>query len=340
MIERAKLNLYKIDKCGYFEYGTDDALFGDSNEILSSLRDWIRDKQLQETKTYNEDQYENNHCTYCLDLISDEDTGDYIFTTWNETPTERGRFASVNGRSAVGEYDVDAQRIREGDIPGYATYFWFLPEFECFFTIRFNMPVNGHQQLRLFLKNFLKKYSKFVVDTEVENERVILGYRENGDQEILNLSPQFNSRPKTDQGNLNYLLSRQEDIRKVMKKSVLTYENEQESISTFFQFLRIGVDNVPAQDLFTVKYEVDFNPDEDAVRDLYSSWEEEILKSDNDWEDIGVQFKGNESDYWFSRILKKKEYDIDVEWESEAVVNANSLLQSLKAERGNIVEMI
>ncbi|MGN8224619.1 hypothetical protein [Gracilimonas sp. BCB1] len=341
MIEQAKLNLYEISKCGYFRYGINIPEFGSIDEILESLLNWTSGRELQETSTYGEEQYLNHNSTYCLDIITDRNTGDYILTTWNETPTERGRFASVNRRSAVGEYDIETQEINEDDIPGYATYFWFLPELNHFTTVRFNMSVNGHQQLQLYLRNFMEKYSRFVVDDGgVEGEREIFGYRSNENDDVQNLHPAYESRPHTDQGSLPFLLSRRQDIRKVMKKSVMLYNNEVDSAATFFQNLRIDVENVPEQDEFTVKYEVDFNPSEDALRDLYESWEQEIQNSDNDWDDIGVQFSGNQNDYWFSRILKKAEYDIDVEWENEAVVNARTLMEALLEIREDIIELI
>ena len=53
----ARIRFYRINKCGYYE--KDTRRFGSIAEVLSDLKIWIRDKVLNETKTYSVDPTNN-----------------------------------------------------------------------------------------------------------------------------------------------------------------------------------------------------------------------------------------------------------------------------------------
>jgi hypothetical protein len=81
---------------------------------------------LDQTCTYEPSELSERiaYRTFCYDLTSEEDNESFLLTTWNELPSSQGKIASVNGSAPVGDAEVSLTGIPEGNIPGYATYFW------------------------------------------------------------------------------------------------------------------------------------------------------------------------------------------------------------------------
>lgn len=332
MQETVKLNLYDVDRCGYYEDNSDQREFCNLNELLADLNRWIEGKELQLTKTYGKEDYDNKLPTYCLDLIRDGTTGDFLLTTWNQTPADQGNYASINLSSSVGQYDLDIQDIPDGYVPGYPTYFWFLPKFSKFCTIRFNQPLNGHPNLKLYLKSYLKNYSGWVFDDGGQKERTILGYGIK-ESDISNLNPIYESRPSVKAGSRHYLINNALSIRKVMRKNRLIYQNQDNINFVNNMFNKIGIknDRTPKVDYNDIKYEIDRGFTVEEVETVYDYWIENMRENDNHLDDIGFKFTGNHEDYWLSRIIQKQEFEIDVIRRQEEVVDAESLLSELIA---------
>ena len=333
MPETVKLNLYDVDRCGYYEDLSNEREFCDLNELLTDLNQWIEGKELQLTKTYGQEDYDNRLPTYCLDLVRDGATGDYLLTTWNQTPTDQGNYASINLSSSVGQYDLDIQEIPDGYVPGYPTYFWFLPQHSKFCTIRFNQPLNGHPNLKLYLKNYLKNYSGWVFDDGGQEERNILGYGISEENIDPNLNPIFESRPSIKAGDRAFLINNARYIRKVMRKNRLSYQNRDNINFVNNMFNKIGIrnDRAPEVDYNDIRFEIDREFTVEEVENVYDYWVDNLRENDNHLDDIGFKFVGNYEDYWLSRIIQKQEFEIDVIRRQEEVVDAESLLSELIA---------
>lgn len=343
MPETVKLNLYDVDRCGYYEDQSNEREFCTLNELLTDVNQWIEGKELQLTKTYGLSDYDNRLPTYCLDLVRDEATGDYLLTTWNQTPTDQGNYASINLSSAVGQYVLDIQEIPEGYVPGYPTYFWFLPQYSKFCTIRFNQPLNGHPNLKLYLKNYLRNYSSWVFDDGGQEDRVILGYGNDAETVNPNLNPIFESRPSVKTADRSFLVNNARNIRKVMRKNRLSYQNQENINLVNNMFNKIGIrnDHVPEVDYNDIRFEIDREFTQEEIESIYDYWVDNLQEDNNYLDDIGFRFTGNSEDYWLSRIIRKQEFEIDVIRRQEEVVDGESLLSELIAQtRVNILALL
>jgi len=128
MKEEADITFYNINKCGYFKYGNDTPEFGNVADTFAELKEWTSNEgmTLGETCTYEIAESEDILRTFCFGLIKNASTGDYLLTTWNETPSTEGNVASVETSKPVGEAEVSLTELPAGSIPGYATYFWII----------------------------------------------------------------------------------------------------------------------------------------------------------------------------------------------------------------------
>ena len=198
MAEEAKINFYSILKCGFYKHGKKDSIFSDLPTILGRLQNWTMagDLKLEDTCTFSQKESEDDFMrTFCFDIIPSHETDDFFITTWNETPSNRGRVPSVVADQPVGAATVHLNNIQKGTIPGYATYFWFIPELDTFATIRFQHTLNGHKNLVRYVNGFLEKFSGYAVTTHTDDDNVeITGYREKDTDDVLDLFPSFKTK--------------------------------------------------------------------------------------------------------------------------------------------------
>ena len=342
MPEEAKVNFYSIRKCGYFKHGRKETMLGDIPAILHNLKNWATGNNLSliDTCTYSlQENEENSLRTFCFDILSNPDTGDYFLTTWNETPSNQGKVPSVTADQPVGEAEVHLNDIEAGTIPGYATYFWFLPEFEIFTTIRFQHILNGQQNLVRYMNGFLESFSKYAVRSQVDDDNIeILGYRENVNDEIQNLFPSFRSKLLRKPGEIELIRQRRANIRKMIRKSELNLEIDEDIDLLQRMLLKFGVINNdhPENNNLSINYSFNYNPTEEELNEIIDSAIEEGLSWTNDY---GFQFVGKNEVYWLSNSIVKHDLNLNIERDNDEIVNLNSLSTQLTNNR-QIVENI
>lgn len=157
------------------------------------------------------------------------------------------------------------------------------------------------------------------------------------------MNPIFDSRPSVKVGNRAFLVNNADKIRKVMRKNRLEYSNENNSDLINDMLSRIGINNdeIPGVHSHDMRFEIDKEFSQDEVGNVFDYWVRNVQEEDNQVEDIGFKFRGITEDYWLSRIIQKKEFEIDVERIREEVAGAESLLAELiSTARNDMVAMI
>ncbi|BBL59937.1 hypothetical protein [Methylomonas koyamae] len=224
MIEKVKIQFYKIAKCGYYKYGESSPEFGNIADILNQLYEWVsgNDKSLNETCTYELEDGEDIYRTFCFDIKRNQQTGDFVLVTWNETPTNEGRVVTVNGLQPVGNAEVNFTDLPEGSIPGYATYFWFVPNSNVFAAIRFyHTLLIGKSNLEKYLREYCAKFTSYVVVEENHDGAEVFGYSFDG-SDSKHLKADFKSFLYKKPGQIEALRSSCDTITKVIRKNRLT----------------------------------------------------------------------------------------------------------------------
>lgn len=340
MAEEASINFYRIAKCGYFKHGGTEPEFCSLPDVLHELTAWVKDggKTLGETCTYKIEDGEEGLHTYCFDVVKANPTGEYIVTTWNESPSSQGNFASVNATSKVGEADVSLTEIPPQHIPGYATYFWFIPDRDLLATIRFHHAVNGHQNLCRYMKEFLAKWTSHVVENEDDDEvdHSIAGYRKDEESDLLNLNPMFKSFLLRKPGKIEFLTENREHIRTIYRKNVLNPQSQVDASLLNKMLVKLGIQDPPAlQHDIKVKYEFNHTPEEAELDSIIAEWENE---HESKWDDVGFKLKGDDEIHWLSHSLAKRTIELDVVRENAEIINAESLLQAVHQNRQTLLQ--
>ncbi|MDD3815790.1 MAG: hypothetical protein PHZ02_14230 [Desulfocapsaceae bacterium] len=342
MKEEAKLNFYSINKCGYYNFGKGDPEFGSVKNILQQLNEWAKrpDFTLESTCTYSTDNDEDDSLrTFCFDIIRNKKTGDFFLTTWNETPTTFGQVASVEADQPVGQADVKMNEIVEGTIPGYATYFWFMPEHDVFATVRFQHTFNGHRSLVKYLNGFLETHSPYAVKRFIDDDNIeVLGYRDNEKDEIEKLNPSFRSRLLRKGGEVDLIKQKCASIRNIIRKSTLNLEVEEEKSLATKMLEKMGIfQGCNGRQELSVKYNIPYTPTNDDISSIIENAFEEGLSWHND---VGFQFTGKSEVTWLSNSIIKRDFDLNVERENDEVVNLLSLGKQLSSQRQIVVNIL
>ena len=340
MEEEAKITVYKITACGYYKRGEPAApQFGSLSETLRDLRRWIAGKRLGETKTYSAEANERPP-TYVVDVT--EFQGDWLLTLWNELETTDGKVASIDGLAEVGRANVMMTEFEAGSIPGFATYFWFMPNVGLMATIRFQHAAGGQLSMNKYLRCFLSQFSTNVVLAEEENELgdiKITGYRASPSADVTHYKPQFKTELLRKPGPIDFLLERADQIRKVSKKEVLDIAERSKRVwwQNLLVNLHLGTPITRPHEV-KVNYEVEVDGlSSDQLQTIVDAWQAE----DKDANNYGFDLRGESGrTYWLDHAFVKDSVTVDVQRQNDEILAAESLLAALRRHRRHLLGLV
>jgi len=337
-METCRITFYRIDRCGYYSRNATEAEFCEIEDALEELKAWAfqTGMTLGQTCTFSPDDYnENLSETYCFDLVNNNQE-DYLLVTWNRVPSIGGQVASVPSLEAVGEAQVSLTELPDGSIPGYATYFWFIPSRNVFACLQFHHRMNGRRNLEKYLREFLAKATEHVVRDNDE----IVGYIKDINDTARKLYPQFNSLLHRNQAPINYIRAQRENIRKIIRKDELDLDihRDRKWWQVMLGGLGVSKQNRTINTEVKFRFEVNHCPSQAELEDIIATWNNETLHTK--WDDTGFQLEGESNIRWLSYSLARKEIELDVLRDNEEVVNSESLLEKLLEQRDSLLELI
>lgn len=337
--EEARVDFFQITKCGYFERGSSSPSFGLLSEVLRSFRTWAfaPGMEIGQTCTYALSDVSDILRTFCLDHFVSGDE-ELLLATWNETETLNGSFASLNPAAPPGNPDLDIKKIPSGNIPGYPSYFWFLPRQNLLATIRISGKLSGKRGLHKLLSEYLAKLSPHVACNE---DGEISGYvRAHGDQPRL-LYPSIEWHPRRRPAQIEFIRSNFREIRRIVRKNDLEVSSADDAdlVEKLLRNIGIRLNLLPGErhhEVLKFKAEIDFSPTEEELEQVIAEWEGG-LDSGSKWDNIGFEFKGSSVVHWLSHSLVNANVLIDIDRNSNGLASAESVMNGLQAERAAIM---
>lgn len=332
-MEKVKLKFYDIEKCGYYRHGDEEGQLTNVKEVLDNLKQWLTGKTLQQTLTTNFLSAGSERLpVYCANVTKSHSKRTYLLVTWNEVESSNGGISSISKDEPLATVASSVQNtgLPAGHIPGYATYFWFIPEDNILATIRFNHINNGHYGMNYYLKGFLTRFSKYAQLSEVKKgEYEISGYGIDNENIIENIYPQFNSSPKKLEGRIDYIKSKRNSIRKIIKKTIL--ENDLSENKTFKQKIlkNIGFSNTSIEEPLKMKYEFNFEPTRQELDDIINNWNKE--NRNDSWDDIGFKLEKEATPLWLKSVVPSEDIDLNVIRTNDEFIDFNRLLIDLES---------
>jgi hypothetical protein len=342
--EKAKITFYDINRCGYYKRGEDYPEFGDTKSLLINLKDWAKqnDMTLEQTCTYEIGDHKPEYRTFCFDLIVNPSNNSFLLTTWNELPSSSNKFAAVMGHDPVGRVKVNLTDVPKNSIPGYATYFWFIPCKDLIAAIQFQHNYNGRENMEAYMRGFLAKFSMNVVTSPKDHDTIVLGYKKDDDlSPDSSLSPQFKSMLHRRKGPVEYIRSNLKNIRKIIRKEIISFDLEDKRVFWQKALQRMGVSQpqVPDKASEKIKIEMNYSPLEDELEEMINFWQTNENIGDK-WDDLGFKMEGETEIRWLSHCLAKSEFNLDLIRDNDEIINAESLLNQLALNESLILGIL
>ena len=347
MNRNTKITLYEIERCGYYAHGDQQPSFGDLSSTLAELKSWIAqdDFTVRKTRTFDQPLGSDQLPVYCYGLYPEPNTGDYLLITWNETETVEGKFAGLFADGPTGNAEVSASAVPDDTIPGFPTYFWFIPEHGLVAAIQFDNRLNGHQGMNFYLRGFLERFSRW---THTKNGQEggldfeVIGYSEEQNGEITNkVKPQFRSKLCRNPGLIDFIKKNQEDISKIVRKNKyrggagIGEGAERSVVKTLLSLLGFENDPVPVPDM-RYRYEIAYTPDKDELNEIIDSWDPNRAAS---WNDIGFQFRGKSKTHWLGQSVASDVLSLDVDLKNPVLFDEHSIICEIINQRNTIIAL-
>lgn len=342
MAHKATITLYHIKACGLYKGARSrQPEFGELSSILGDLSRWGDGQYLEDTKTFDPEENSDIFPVYLADIATLD--GDWLVAMWNEVPESEGGIAAVTGRSHVGSPTVEITEKKQGTIPGFATYFWFIPERDVLATIRLQRPFTGQQAMQLYMDNFIRYYCSHVVhnvDTSGSDDISPVGYVRRPGDEPLSLHAKFRTQLCRLPSEIDQLARSAPDIYKVSKKETINLlttvqRTRWESLGNIFNLPSLSLDNRKKARL---EYTTDISMTDEDVLAAYADWESS--NGPENGTDIGFKLRGTSNFVWFSGSIARDEIDVELSNTTPEFYDPAVLLQSLRRHRARLIGML
>jgi hypothetical protein len=344
MLEDVGLWLYDLNRCGYYPWrGGAAALFGGIESTFDSLRSWAHGKPLGQTTTFAITRESNLTEVFLLGMHK-AGNGDFLVGVWNRLPGNRNHVASVGVADLVGAASAEVTAVDANRIPGYATYFWVLPEANRIATVRLKHLNNGLANFQHYVTNFLTYINPahVVLDEPDEDGGLrVQGYRRDRHANIEegSVRPAFSVKSISLGGDLAFLREHVGIIEKVCIKTQLSTAEPRgyrawelfQDVGRFFRRPGPVIEEVP------IKLEMPASFDIDSLNQTIAAWTDDLNDVESRENDIGFKLRGHSNFKWLSKTQARKSVSLDVEWVDNELVNLESLMAQLQRQRAELL---
>lgn len=340
-IEEVNINFYRITRCGYYASRGKSPVFSSIDDVLWQLEKWTSGSDLSLTKIADPGGSNHDYPVYLLDIH--QSGGDWVFATWNEVPSHETGVASVKLNSKVGTPEVHINGIEPNSIPGYATYFWVIPNMDLMATIRFTHLTNGQRQMQNYLGRFMSSYTEYAIPgLSAEGQPAIVGYTDLADKTPKNVRPYFKTAAYTKAGPREFILENQAKIRKVVRRGHVTTQNivDRAFWQKAIRYVRGSEQAANSAFVKQATYvEIEYQPSHEELALMIDAEVDDLDATG--WDDLGFVMHGEASKtYWVGRAGASGNFQLNVKRLDEEAIDLASLLTALNQNRPNILKLL
>lgn len=325
------LTFFDLEDFGFYQHGTRDLLFGDLRPAMRELHDWSAGKDVGMTELASPSRlYRGALPVYVFGMQSVGD--DWLLATWNTVPAADGKVASLARDSRVGRPPtVHDNPVVEGSIPGFPTYFWFVPQHNAFATLRFENPITAARPMLGYVKQFLKTESGYVVKDEDDK---IVGYRDlNGEGDHTKAHVKVTANVRSKPGEVARLRRERVNIRTVIRDSYLIQRVRRDR--SWFQILSQRVrDSEQASELTQdtkVHIAMNYTPTAEELEQMIQT--ELNTDRETEYDDLGFKLAGSSETIWINSAMSRNTVNVNLQIPANGVVPVRDLAEVLAARR-------
>ncbi|MBH1566170.1 hypothetical protein I5U58_02045 [Stenotrophomonas maltophilia] len=327
-MSKFSLRFYRVAHCGYYKHGQPVPAIGDLDFFLEELREYAAGKNLEDTRVEGGG---DRLPAYLFDIKQHGSC--WILTLWNEVPADEGAVASVPASSPVGAGTVLSNPVAANSIPGFPTYFLFIPEAELVAPVVYGDSVFGLPQFKQYAHQFLENSTSVVHFDEDGEEAEVLGY-EDGDGEVREeLRARFEIQLKRNGTQEAAIIKKAASIRSIIRVAEMKTVTQPER-ARFQRFLDFwGMTAAPAAKTVRIRQQIPVSVTKDQVKAMIDDLSDDLVPKRND---IAFKFEKEAQPVWLSGSIASASYDLNVD-KVDGVFSAEDLAKAFSRKKGILI---
>lgn len=324
------LFMYDISQCGIYEKREKNEKYLSLKKLLKEIKQWAidSDKPLVETSTFSSNTVRLP--VYCFGI--EEYQGTYLFALWNSVPHSKHGIAKVNGTKAPSKITIDHGKINKGEIPGYPTYYWFVPEKKKVIALKINNTILGISALTSYFMGYLTGFSSHHIEYKSDG-KTYFGFSDKKSEKpdelrTVNslLGARFSIKATQKKGDIDKFLNNSNEITKLVK-DIYVYNNLTDNNAGVLLKLRTLFNNLDAISKKKVRVQMPVKATREQISDLISLYIESEYSEEHD---VGFVFKGNSTHIeWLSGSIQQEKVQLNITWIADEQPDLKLLIQNL-----------
>lgn len=342
-----KFELHQISRCGFYERGVKQPVFGALSEWDSELPRWIHGRaNVSQTSTFQTDK-EQHSSVYCVGSTRKKSGLGLIL--WHGVPATEKGIAYITMNAKPGEVAVSEAELASNSIPGWASYYWALPSKNLLVCMqpagRMRNHGNGLPDCREYLKGWLQKYSQYVQRIKrIDSQKQAIfeiGWRKTAVEKIrFDLTVHFDTQPYAIPCALDEVRSRYNEIRKLVHSVKIrrALPEDRNLLSVLLDRMGFSDYSPPEDDQLSFRWESDWQP---SLRELDSLIDRQNMRNqEGRRERQAVRFRGDSTLYWLDGGPVRDEVDLPVSLETSLYWSLDQLEQAWEYTAPRIERLI
>jgi hypothetical protein len=332
VVDKVGITFHAVSACGYYRYAEALPEFGLLPDFLDQLKQWSIGKSLGNTQITNA--AGGNVLPVYLYGIDTHAGGAVLVTMWNEIPAASGNnVASVAANDKVGNVVQHMNSVKKGTIPGFPTYFLFLPGADAFAALKVEGLVTAQPAFQGYCEQFLSTQSSFAVQMPVDptdpDKVVTFGYRADAkNQPNPKLYPRFRTKIFTKPALTAEIVNRWDDVREVQRTAKIKFKtaDQRSAWQKGLGAMKMGAPKTKPRTA-TLHSSLTVRLTRAEVKTLIADWGQQAQNTD--WDDYGFRFKGESKVNWLSQATAKGDLSLDGIRGQDGTVEAAKLLDRI-----------
>tara|TARA_R110000765_G_scaffold418819_2_gene522593 strand:- start:2975 stop:4081 length:1107 start_codon:yes stop_codon:yes gene_type:complete len=350
--DKGLVTFFELDGCGFYPTSkskrTNTPLGFDLKETLDGIIGWVEGRSFQDTLPVDISPESDKQAILFKSYCKNKETGDYLFVFWQCMNENDGKVGAVVSDSTVGDSSDDTVNIASDEhngkklTPGHPMYFWFIPEFNVFASIKFGHSTVSTDDVASYIRaavrqRILSKFRKVIMEKDehgVDKVKQVFFRDEGGNS----LNYVFNQRMIDIQiDNINL----EEEAKKVTHLVIKEYISKNKTTQRDYALKIWGMTRKKLKQTL-VKQEVEtiteIRTSGQELRDLIELYYGQ--RAENNGEiDIGYRTSyANKTTTWFSKYLSRPHLILDKSKRiSRASYRSADILHELNIQRNSLL---
>jgi len=343
MLIDARVALYDVKRCGYYAGRRTSPDFAGLADTLASLRAWVSGTTplvIRDTQTFEPDDGETEQMpVFCYSITESAPAGEYLLVTWNQTELANDAFGAISADGAVGAATIQRNNVGANMIPGFPSYFWFLPQQNLVVTVVLSGRSNGHRGMNQYMRGYLERRAGWVANGESGTD--VVGYREGTDDPDSELAPSFSSYLIKNAGPIDEIRQNRTSIRRVVRRDTFYPNGEHPEVrTTLLQRLLWWEAEQPPVAPERMEFALQYTPTSEQLERLIAQWEA-TEGSSVQWDDVGFDLRGGKT-LWLSKSRARGQLQLELQEKNGTggiVYDETVLLSQLAAHRNDVLAL-